>query len=108
MAVPDRITLPAKQPEQISVKEIVPDAALKEKIKKASPHIQLVNQQVVEKIRQKIDINDELKFMNKLLKFIVTKTTPDAESLAEFNVYVNHVEACRNWGKDEKAKLGMG
>ena len=106
ISVSDGVALP-DQSKEIKLKELKPDDLLIEKIKQSSPHVQLINERVVDRIRQKIGINDELKIISKMLKFLVAKTAPDTGSLAEFDAYIVHVETCRAWGAGEKAKLGV-
>jgi hypothetical protein len=93
VSVPDGIVLP-EQPEQITVEEVTLTDELKKAIKTASPHVQLINERVVEKIRQKYSLNDEIKML---------RIPPSDESTA----YNEYIESCRMWGKEEKAKLGL-
>ena len=93
VSVPDSITLPA-QPEQITVEEVELTEELKAAIKAASPHVQLVNDRVVSKIREVYSLNDEIKMI---------RLSPSEESTA----YNDYVEECRAWGRTEKARLGL-
>ena len=93
VSVPDSIILPA-QPEQITVEEVVLTEELKAAIKSASPHVQLINDRVVSKIREVYSLNDEIKMI---------RLSPSAESTA----YNEYVEACREWGRVAKANLGL-
>ena len=52
VSVPDGITLP-EQPEQITVEEVALTDELKAAIRVASPHVQLIDERVVMKIREK-------------------------------------------------------
>ena len=92
-SVPDSITLP-EQPEQITVEEVELTDELKAAIKSASPHVQLINDRVVSKIREVYSLNDEIKMI---------RLSPSAESTA----YNEYVEACREWGRVAKANLGL-
>lgn len=96
IVVPDGVKLPAQPPIiESTIKEVVNfKEGEKDKIKKASPHVRLINQRVVEKIRERYDINDELKML---------RTGPTAET----SEYFDYCEACVAWGKAEKAKLGL-
>lgn len=67
---------------------------LREEIVKVSPQIAHINRRVVEKIREKYSIDDEIKFL---------RLAPSSET-SEWN---NYVEACREWGNEERAKLGL-
>ena len=93
VSVPDSITLP-EQPEQITVEEVELTDELKESIKSASPHVQLINDRVVSKIREVYSLNDEIKMI---------RLSPSEESTA----YNDYVEECRAWGRGEKEKLGL-
>lgn len=93
VSVPDSITLP-EQPEQITVEEVELTDELKESIKSASPHVQLINDRVVAKIREVYSLNDEIKML---------RLSPSVESTA----YNEYVETCREWGRVAKANLGL-
>jgi hypothetical protein len=91
--VPDEIviTIPA---EITDYAETTLTDELKETIKNASCHVELIRQRVVEKIRQKYTINDEIKLLR-------------IDSGAEVEAYNAYVEECRTWGNVEKAKIGL-
>ena len=93
VSVPDSITLPP-QPEQI-VDEVVetpiPDPPLGW-MRFNSPHILLINERVVTKIRERYSVNDEIKML---------RIGPSPETEA----YNDYVEKCRAWGRGEKERL---
>ena len=93
VSVPDSITLPA-QPEQITVEEVVLTEELKAAIKAASPHVQLVNERIVARIRERYSLNNEIK----LLRIGLSE---------ESTVYNDYVEECRDWGRVAKSRLGL-
>ena len=93
MSVPDSITLP-EQPEQITVEEVVLTEELKAAIKAASPHVQLINERIVARIRERYSLNDEIK----LLRIGLSE---------ESTAYNDYVEECRDWGCAAKARLGL-
>lgn len=96
VSVPDGIELP-EQPEIISATLVEVDLAeepeIKAAINAASPHIALINDRVVAKIRLNYSINDEIKQLR-----------VGGDEAVIYNAYV---EECRAWGRSEKAKLGM-
>ncbi|MDD4592777.1 MAG: hypothetical protein PHG06_20485 [Parabacteroides sp.] len=92
VSVPDGIILP-EQPE-ISILEVILSDDLISEIKAASPHVALINERVVELIRERYSVSDEIKML---------RTGPTAETSA----YNDYVEECRAWGRGEKAKLGL-
>jgi hypothetical protein len=77
--VPDGIILPP-QPPQIVL------------IEAEHPSVALINEEVVEMIRQRYTVNDEIKML---------RIGPSEETSA-YNAYV---EECRAWGRGEKDKL---
>jgi hypothetical protein len=91
--LPDTSTLPP-QPPEIAVQPATLTDALRESIKVASPHVWLIDQRVVDMIRQRYSVDDEIKML---------RIAPSDETTA-YNAYV---EECRAWGRGEKAKLGL-
>lgn len=93
VSVPDGVVLPG-QPGQITVEVVVLTDELRVQIKEASPHVRLINQRVVEQIRERYSADDELKTLGLPLS---------RESAA----YQDYIRTCRGWGAAEKAKLGL-
>jgi hypothetical protein len=93
VSVPDSIILPA-QPEQITVGEVELTDELIAELRAASPHVILINDRVVAKIRERYSVNDEIK----LLRIGLSE---------ESTAYNDYAEECRAWGRGEKAKLGL-
>jgi hypothetical protein len=95
--VRDGFTLPEDQPEQIkgSIKELkTVSEALHDEICEKSSSIQLISQRVVDMIRSRYSVNDEIKAL---------RLAPSPETEA-WNAWV---EECRDWGRAERAKLGL-
>jgi len=96
-SVPDAISLP-EQPAVIAATlaevDLSEDPVLKAAIIAASPNCQSIRGRVVDKIRALYSIDDEFKMI---------RLAPSEESAA----YNDHVEACRAWGREERAKLGL-
>lgn len=94
----DAFDLPEVQQPEIkgSIEKLVPPlpSNLRDAIKAASPHVRMINAMVAEKIAQRYSTADEIKLL---------RTAPSAEMEA-YNAYC---EECRNWGRVEKAKLGL-
>lgn len=96
VSLPDGATLPADQPAEIvdSIQAVTLTEPLRAAIKAASPHVRLINQRVIERIRERYSVDDELKLL---------RLAPSEESAA-YNAYA---EACRAWGRELKAQLGL-
>jgi hypothetical protein len=82
VSVPDSINLPEQPPQIVLIPAEHPSAAI-------------INEEVVEMIRCRYSINDEIKML---------RIGPSAET----SVYNAYVEECRAWGRSEKVKLGLG
>ena len=90
--------LPEDQHAEIQASiEVLPSplpADLRDAIRAASPQVRLIDQRVVEQIRARYTVDDEIKLL---------RIAPSAETSA-WNAYA---EDCRAWGRAEKAKLGL-
>lgn len=95
VAVPDGIELP-EQAAQIaeSIEEVELTAPLRDEIAAQSTHVALIRERVVAMIRALYSVDDELKLL---------RTAPSAE----FEAYNAHAEACRAWGREQRAALGL-
>ena len=96
VSLPDGAVLPIAQPSEISA-SIAPVAltdALRTELKRASPHVLLINERVRQKIGARYSLPDEIKML---------RTAPSEESVA-YNAFV---EECREWGRLQKAALGL-
>lgn len=94
-ALPDGVALPAEQPPGITPEAVAMTPALLDTLRDASPHVHIINQRVREAIAERYSIYDEIKLL---------RTAPSAEMIA-YNAYA---EECRLWGRNEKAKMGLG
>jgi hypothetical protein len=79
-----------ENPLNLEIEDIAVEEELREKLKEVSPHYQLINKRVVDKIRSKYSINDE---------FQALRTGDEA--------FDEYVAECVEWGKSEKAKIGF-
>jgi hypothetical protein len=98
VALDDGATLPATQPAQIAASiEHLPNplpSDLRDAIRAASPQVRLIQQRVVDAIRSRYSVDDEIKLL---------RIAPSAETEA----WNSYVEDCRAWGRAERAKLGL-
>jgi len=97
--VPDGAALPT-QSSDIAPKVADLTPALKKAIKAESPHVRLINARVVERIRARYSVDDELGML-RLAQGAGGATDPEVAA------YGAHVEACRAWGRQERAELGL-
>jgi hypothetical protein len=106
VAVPAGVTLP-EQPPEITVLPVDMTPELREQIKSASPHCALIAERMEARIRSKYSLSDEAYFarIGVGAALGVYQFEPgEQDELLAFGAYV---EACRQWGRDEHAKLGL-
>ena len=80
---------------------------LRESIKLASPHAQLIAQQVIDRIRAKYPLDEELYFARiavGAMQGSYTLLDGEAEALTQYQA---DVEAAREWGRLARAELGL-
>lgn len=96
VSVPDDAQLSDDQPPEIAttIETVVMTDELRALIKSQSTHVQLIDERVKAKISERYSITDELKEIRN-------------SSSATFSVYADYVEECRQWGRDQKALLGL-
>jgi len=107
----DGFTLPTAQPDAIAqsielLAAPLPDL-LKEQIKAASPQVQLIYRRTEEKIRELYSASDEAKFARLGVGVALGAYTFGPGEQDELLAFGAHCEACRQWGRDERAKLGL-
>jgi hypothetical protein len=109
VSVPEGVSLPKNQPEEISgsIKPVTLTDSLIEAIKSTSPHCRLINDRVIEMIRNVYSPNDEQYFsrigIGAALN-IYEFQDGERDMLLQFGAYV---EECRNWGRQQRAALGL-
>lgn len=91
--LPDTAELP-EQPIEIDVAPVELTDGLRNAIKSASPHVRLINQRVEDRIRDRYSVSDEIKLL---------RIAPSPETAA----WNDYVEGCRQWGREQKAALGL-
>ena len=106
VAVPDGVTLP-EQPQQITVEPVTLTPLQREQIKLASPHCQLVAQRIQEKIRSNYSLEDEMYFARIGVGAANGLYQPDSSEFQAMAVFGEFVEGVRQWGREERAKLGL-
>lgn len=106
VAVPEGVTFP-DQPSQITVEPVTLTPELRDQIKAASPHCQLITQLMQDKIRSKYSQEDEMYFARIGVGSSLGVYTFEPGEQEEMISYGDFVESVRQWGRDERAKLGL-
>lgn len=111
VALFDGFTLPVDQPVEIaaSIKVLTLTADLKERIKAASPYVKLISDNMQQKIREVVSAEDEMYFarigIGALMGPAVYTLQPGEQ--AAMLAYGAFIESVRQWGRAERAKLGL-
>ena len=104
--VPDGATVP-EQPTEIAWQAIEPDAALLARIKCESRPVQLIAQAMVAKIRASYTLEDEQYFSRIGVGVALGAYTFQPGEHEELLAFGEFVESVRQWGRTERAKLGL-
>lgn len=109
VSVPDGVTLPQEQPASVaaSLEPVTLADALREQIKAASPHTQLIARRVVDRIRERYSVDDELYFARIMIGSQSGLYTLEPGEMDEVTTFKTWVEAARQWGRDQRAALGL-
>ena len=109
VALFEGFTLPSNQPAAIaaSIEVLTLTDALKEQIKAASPHVALISKRMVDTIRASYSIDDEMYFARIGVGAATGLYTPTPSEMQELTTFGTFVESVRQWGRDERAKLGL-
>ena len=100
------IHLPEQAPE-LTVTTVVLTDALKDQIRAASPHVALINERMVHKIRAAYSIDDEMYFARIGVGAATGMYAPAPKELEEMAAFGAFVEGVRDWGRAERNRLGL-
>jgi hypothetical protein len=104
ISVPDGVAL-SEQP--VTLEPVALDDTLREQIKAASPHSRLIGQRMIDTIRAAYSIDDEMYFARIGVGAALGMYLPSASELEEMTIFGAFVEGVREWGRSERAKLGV-
>jgi len=109
VAVPDGVVLPEDQPESVSqsLETVTITDALRGQILAASPYCQLIAERVIERIRQKYPLDEEL-FLNRIATGVANGLYAyQAGEEAEVIAFGAWAEEWRQWGRAQRTELGL-
>ena len=111
VALFDGFILPTDQPAEISASiEVLPTPLpdlVREQIKAASPQVKLISQNMIDQIRASYSIDDEMYFARIGVGAANGMYAPTPDEMQAMTVFGEFVEAARQWGRAERAKLGL-
>lgn len=106
ISVPAGVTLP-EQPPQVVLTDVTLTTGLADAIKAASPHVRLINERIRQKIRDKYDAENEMYFARISIGVVMGAYTflpGEQDAVLAYGAYVEEV---RQWGRDQRAALGL-
>lgn len=108
MAVPDGVTLPG-QPAEIaaSVETVTVTSDLREQIKASSPHCRLISERMEERIRARYSLSDEQYFARIGVGAALGVYSFEPGEQDELLAFGAFVEDIRQWGREQRAELGL-
>lgn len=106
VSVPDSVTLP-DQPAELTITETTITPELREQIKAASPHCALIAERMEARIRSKYSLSDEAYFARIGVGAALGVYQFEPGEQDEMLAFGAWVESARQWGHDERAKLGL-
>lgn len=80
---------------------------LRQTLKSNSTHCDLIASRVEQKIREKYSLNDEQYFSRIASGAALNLYTFESGEQNALIAFGNYVESCRQWGRQERAKLGL-
>ena len=106
VAVPAGVTLP-EQPPEITVLPVDMTPELREQIKAASSHCAVIAERMEARIRSKYSLSDEAYFARIGVGAALGVYQFEPGEQDEMLAFGACVESARQWGRDERAKLGL-
>lgn len=106
VAVPEGVVLPDQQPEIVLTTPSLP-AELIDRIKAASPHVALTYTRTQDLIRSKYTVDDEAYFARIGVGALMGAYAFEPGEQDEMLAFGAFVEQARQWGRAERAKLGL-
>ena len=108
VSVPDGVTLPEQLPQVAATLQTVTlTPELRDRLRATNPHCALISERMVQKIRARYSIDDEMFFARIGVGAASGMYAPTEDELAEMQAFGEFVEGVRQWGRVERAKLGL-
>lgn len=107
VTIPDDAGQMPEQHEDITLNPVTIDAGLRERIKKASRAVLLIDQAVIDLIRSRYSLDDEAYFARIGVGAALGAYQFEDGEMEAMLAFGSHVEACRQWGREQRAVLGL-
>ena len=104
--VPDESKLP-EQPAEITLTPVTPNEELKSELKAASRRVQFITEEMQRRIRERYTLEDEQYFSRIGVGAALGVYQFQPGEQEEMLAFGDFVEAVREWGRAERAKIGL-
>lgn len=108
VTVPDDAGPMPEQHAEITLEPVIVDAGLRDRLLTESRAGQLISQAIVDNIRAKYPIDEELYFARIGIGSLTGLYQPSESEMQELASYGSYVESVREWGRQQRAALGLG
>lgn len=97
------------QPEQVmgSIQQVEVTPDLRSRILAESPHCKLIASRMIERIRSAYTIDDEMYFARIGVGTALGIYQPGSDEMQEMTAFGEFVEGVRQWGREQRAELGL-
>ena len=107
VTVPEDAGPMPEQHQQITLEPVIVDADLRDRLLSESRAGQLISQAIVDNIRAKYPIDEELYFARIGISSLTGLYQPSESEMRELASYSAYVESVREWGRQQRAELGL-
>ena len=108
VSVPDGVALPEQLPQvAATLAPVTLTPELIAQLKATCPHCALISERMVQKIRARYSIDDEMFFARIGVGAAAGMYQPTPNELSEMRAFGEFVEGVRQWGRAERKKLGL-
>ena len=108
VSVPAGVTLPEQLPQvAATLQPVTPTPELVAQLKAISPHCALISERMVQKIRARYSIDDEMFFARIGVGAANGMYQMTPKERDEMQAFGDFVESVRQWGRAERAKIGL-
>lgn len=98
--------LPEQLP-QLDVQSVLVTDELREQLKRISPHFQLIATRIIDKIRERYPVDEELYLARIGVGAALGMYSPPPDEQQELQEFAVFVEAARTWGRERRQELGI-
>ena len=107
VTVPEDADPMPEQPKEITLEPVIVDADLRDRLLSEIRVGQLIGQAIIDNIRAKYPIDEELYLARIGIGSLTVLYQPSESEMQELVSYGAYVESVREWGRQQRAALGL-